>query len=266
MLTNHQKSHYARMRRNATPAIRALELARANDKPCYTSELIWSFRGNYWNKLSKDGYAWIENLQNAGLRFIAYADEIPYSGVEHSGWFIDEFQDEKMRGVVVQRQGKNGKPIFIYGYECPYNPETYFLAVAPDNWETGDFQDYETNPKENAGAKKAAFYADRMAESDAEESREYSEAYQDGCRLRQAFEDLPKQRANVFDKIRIALDYCRLADSPKSKQNALSLTQSALQAFESVKRERKSLFEELQNTRDSYDSRLLGSFNDGFAT
>lgn len=98
---------------------------------------------------------WIENTNSIGLRFVCYADQ-ELSYLRHNGYFADHFQDQILRGAVWQLPGRNGSPLYVYGYKDPNNEGAAHIEF-----------DY-TDDKRNA-----AEWADAMAEREAEQSREY---------------------------------------------------------------------------------------------
>ena len=132
----------------------------------------------YYNP-AKDGCRWIENPEN-GLRVKGYADEMAQR-MNHKGWFIDDFQSEVYRGQVFQLPARDGKPRFLAGYEDAHgNDAAYidFSAVFDDETE-------------------AAYAADRMAERDARETREYNEAWQAGSHYASLADDMKAEREDT---------------------------------------------------------------------
>lgn len=65
-----------------------------------------------------DSLRWIENTEAAGLRFVAWADEVKGAGVKHTGWHCTEenWTGETLRGGVWQLPGKGGAARLLYGY------------------------------------------------------------------------------------------------------------------------------------------------------
>lgn len=97
---------------------------------------------------------WVHN-PTLGLRFVGYADKILHT-IGHEGWFIDEFQDEVLRGVVYQLPSRNGRKRYAYGYEQSLDRVCAFLSFDPCDNEHD-----------------AARWADRMAELEAKAEWEY---------------------------------------------------------------------------------------------
>jgi len=83
-----------------------------------------------------------------------YCDEVEGVRIRHTGWFCDEYQDDKIRGIVARLPRGRG---FLAGW-------TMGTGMA-SGWE-GDV--YET-------AQDAARAADSLAENMAEKEREYQE-------------------------------------------------------------------------------------------
>lgn len=98
-------------------------------------------------------YAWVEKPEDVGLRFVNYADKIVR--LHHKGWFCDEFQDHVMRGVVYRLPHSRG---FVAGHSDPYRDGPAFLHLVL----AGDERD-------------AAFWADSIAQYEAEQEREYEQ-------------------------------------------------------------------------------------------
>lgn len=132
-------------------------------------------------KHGADVLRWIENTEAAGLRFVAWADEL--AGLRHTGWHCDDEGRETLRGGVWQTPGKAGAARLLYGYaefegRGEMNPGSAALCVSdvvtvPMRGEFGNLDETE-------GARDAARWADGLAESTAEDRRDYNAAYQAG--------------------------------------------------------------------------------------
>lgn len=115
-------------------------------------------------------YRWVENASD-GLRFVGEAHKIRGSGngnlpyfdralVDHTGWFIDHFQDQTVCGVVYQLPAsRKGESRYLPGVSDAYNDD---CAVIDFHSVTDDLTD-------------AIRWADSMAEHYAEAEREYQE-------------------------------------------------------------------------------------------
>lgn len=128
---------------------------------------------------------WVENASR-GLRLVGFADEItrdegPYRAVRHTGWFTDDDQTEKYRGVVYLLPSR-GEPRYVFGYADPNNDDCALLCFGEPENEKPD----------------AARAADRFAEIFAEEACAYSEAWQAGRRVEMINEEIAESRTNVL--------------------------------------------------------------------
>lgn len=128
-----------------------------------------------------DVLRWIESTEAAGLRFVAWADDV--AGLRHTGWNCDDEGRDSLRGGVWQLPGHDGAARLIYGYAefeggREMNPGSAALCVSdvvtvPMRGEFGNLDETE-------GARDAARWADGLAESTAEDRRDYDSAYQAG--------------------------------------------------------------------------------------
>ncbi len=121
---------------------------------------------------------WIEEA-HCLARSIRFCDDVAKS-IRHTGWFLDNFQDDKARGVVLALS--HGR--FLAGIADPYNFDTQ-AKQGPCIIETGRIFDDET---------KAAHVADDLAEECAENAREEFEADQQAQREEKAREDAEAAR------------------------------------------------------------------------
>lgn len=172
------------------PAGRALELAAPYALRPYSERPPQWFgaRGSVGAAFEAggDSLRWFEGTADAGLRFIGWSDELP-GGPEHSGWFMreDDWDSETLRGGVWQLPGRKGRARLVYGYAVfesggrrEMNPGSAAICVS-DILETEGPEDSEYI-RESDAARDAARYADRVAELQAEESRDYDAAWQKG--------------------------------------------------------------------------------------
>jgi len=100
-----------------------------------------------------------------------WADEIDGARIYHTGWFCDEYQDEKIRGIVVRL------------------PHGRFLA----GWSMGEGMASEVDGTIYTDVIEAARAADSEAEAAAEREREYQEQE----RERQEQEEAEAERAEA---------------------------------------------------------------------
>lgn len=192
------KDSYAYHRAYGQPAALALQLARADvsmGKRRYPSSLVspWNPR---FAAYGENHLRWIESTDRAGLRFVGFADDIV--SLRHTGWFIDEYQDEKYRGAVYQLAARKGESVFVYGYDDPNNPGAALLSF---DW-TADKED-------------AARWADSIAERAAEQEREYRAVYDARLAFDGAQIEAKKLRADALALIAEAKAKApALADAP----------------------------------------------------
>lgn len=189
---------YIDNRRKGMPALRAMAAARAKPSAWggYPSFLVG---GNVTRRPSRPQYAWIENPEMAGLRFVKYADEIAPRSIQHTGWYTSEHGDngENYRGAVYRLPHSRG---LIAGYEDPNNAPACFVELSL--WDSDD-------------GNGAAFAADRIAELEAESAREYNEAWQAGRRFEDLGEQISSARRSCLELIREAKEACKgISDMP----------------------------------------------------
>lgn len=60
---------------------------------------------------------WVENFFGRSHR---WCDQV-YRYIKHTGWYIDSFQDETARGLVIRITGRNGKEQFMAAIADPFN-------------------------------------------------------------------------------------------------------------------------------------------------
>lgn len=164
---------------------KSLQAARKRSRSiCYNSEFVPE-RQPY------EKYRWVEDIPS-GLRFKGKAHEIEVEGysrpiIEHTGWFLDEFQDETCWGVVVQLPaGRDHKPRFVPGYQLSYDEEA--SAVLDFHSTTEDLSQAIRN-------------ADYMARIISEQEREYHRIE----RIRSEIYDLTQLRVVLRDRVRLRI-------------------------------------------------------------
>lgn len=112
--------------------------------------------GDPWKiKGSSTELRYVENLTGY-FRNVEKASDI--IRMDHTGWYVDNFQDSTCHGIVVQLPARNGKPVYLYGVTDPWNKNTGMIAWRQSEW---------TDDK-----KEAARWADSQAEYYAEFCRE----------------------------------------------------------------------------------------------
>lgn len=118
-------------------------------------------------------------LATDGLRFVGYADDLAKRAIQHTGWFTDEYQEDKLRGVVYALPSRGGKPVYVSGYEGSYNEGCPCL----------DFSDLYDDKKD------AAIDADIIAERCAKREREYREASSARCQYDELGDSIEREIA-----------------------------------------------------------------------
>jgi hypothetical protein len=126
---------------------------------------------------------WIENVTD-GLRFVGYADEL--ARLDQSGWYLDDYCGETVRGAVWQLPGRHGAPLYVAGYADPWNDNAACLSF-----------DELTDDKAAA-----AQWADSIAERMAEAERDYQRAASAGFEFGELAEDIARRRREILDLLR----------------------------------------------------------------
>jgi len=222
-------------------------------------------------KQGGDSLRWIESTADAGLRFVAWADEL--ARLDHTGWFTDEFQSETLRGGVWQMPGRNGEARLLYGYaefegRGEMNPGSAALCVSdvirvPMRGEFGNLDETE-------GARDAARYADGLAESTAEDRRDYDSAYQAGRAAAELDGEALEARAELLPllgELR-ALRRAPVAGNVPAVCKALrSRVDSLLETISANRAERESAWggvEHLSAPHNAWRANLLEAWLAGF--
>ena len=161
-----------------------------------------------WGKLTEDGTCFVEDIGQAGLRFVAWADEICPRSIAHKGWYADSYQETTYRGAVLQMPARDGCASYIAAYASSND-----CAVGRKNWDVkafvldldghafigkrgGCYGEYEQATRD------AALAADGFAERDAEDGRDYDEAWRAGAEYRDVGEEITEARKTVIVLIR----------------------------------------------------------------
>ena len=206
-------------------------------------------RGAVWNPVfkmenSRRAVRWCEDTARAGLRFVAFADEIN-SFINHTGWFTDDdgYSGETLRGAVWQLPAHNGAARFVGGYIDPCNDGAALIDI--DVFEDESARDnYGENPRELDGAKDAARCADSLAEWCAEEQREHNRQWQASRDIENKREEIEAARVRHSHNVR---NY-GAHGTAKHVDNVLREDSASLRATVSeLVREIRALFSELPN-------------------
>lgn len=172
---------------------------------------------------STERYRWVENASK-GLRYVGKSSEI--IKLRHTGWYVDNFQDETVHGKVFQLPARNGSPQYIPAVNDPCNDDAYVM----------DFHSV-TDDKEDA-----ARWADHMAERYAEDAR-IDQAKQDAeIRL----EEIETEITDIYqDFRRIAKELRANCDAVKGIAVVRELVKEKWQAtkehIRKLKREQKRI-------------------------
>jgi hypothetical protein len=204
---------------------------------------------------ASDNYAWIENTDSAGLRFVGYADEIVRGrAIDHKGWFTNEFAYETYRGAVWQLPGRKGVARFIAGYQDPNNADAAFVDLDIIFNESEYMLRrldhggpvYATQENANEQAKKdAAFRADSIAQRNAEREWEYNEGWQAGARWADLAEQISTTRQETLDllsEMKVERK-AREATAPEICATLRNAVARALRDIEKMREERAELFD-----------------------
>lgn len=182
----HVASHYLYFRKvRGMGASKALEAAKELPATYVKGKGYYGPKGGFGAVMERHGdkLRWTESTPDAGLRFVGWSDELTRLG--HNGWFTypDGEPGDTLRGGVWQLPGRNGEALLIPGYaEFDGRDETNegsaclcFSAIIRQ-----PMRDVYGNLDETDGARDAARYADGIAESMAEDERDYREVYARG--------------------------------------------------------------------------------------
>ena len=126
---------------------------------------------------------WIENATD-GLRFVGYANEL--ARLDHTGWYLDDYCGETVRGAVWQLPGRHGAPLYVAGYADPWNDNAACISF-----------DALSDDKATA-----AQWADAIAERMAEAERDYQRAASAGFEFGELAEDIARRRREILDLLR----------------------------------------------------------------
>jgi len=255
----------------ATLALHAARLDVANNRDKYPSSLIYTgySSGKPFEAYGSKHMRWIENPRSAGLRFVGYAHELVR--MDHTGWFVDNDQNEVVRGVVFQIAGRGRKPLFIAGYEDWNNGKadsngpvcldfgTIFEGEAPEWNVKYRYWSWTDSAKDHDGAREAARRADSIAERVGEQERAYQAAWQAGNRYGQLSEEVKTTRRSIIAAIK-ELRVARSAlNNDQSKYGTLcGLVRSKVESMLEDIREARGEMEKLKS--GEYVSEWLPGF------
>lgn len=128
---------------------------------------------------------WVENISK-GLR--VYKAHEANRGIKHTGWFVDEWQDATVHGLVVQLparkdSGGGGSEMYYPGVSDAWNDDCGVLDFDPSMC-TSDL-------------KQCALWADQMAQEWAEKELEYQRV--ESARIQQEEQEQENARENALE-------------------------------------------------------------------
>lgn len=222
----------------------------------------------------RDRFRWIENTEAAGLRFVAWADEVKGAGVDHTGWYCTEenWTGETLRGGVWQLPGKGGASRLLYGYaefegRGEMNPGSAALCVSDvvsvptvDDWR-GDL----IGADETADA---ARWADGVAESVAEDRRDYDSAYQAGRKAAErdnAALEARRELLPLLGELRALRRSAAAGTVPASCKALRSAVDSLLETISSKREKRDSAWADVWSaSREAWADGFMDESEGGF--
>lgn len=156
----------------------------------------WFARGPQHGAPDKAGVRWIENADSI-MRRVGFADEVARSEgsrrVEHLGWWThDEGIGELFVGVVYQLTGRDGSPRYVAGYEHCETTRKRERA----NMTEGAWLDCSRIYSEKLEAAQAA---DGIAESEAENERDYQAAAGAGFHVAELLGEIQRERVAALE-------------------------------------------------------------------
>lgn len=138
--------------------------------PSYVPGGIW--RPGFSNPVQAGKLQWIEHPESH-FRFVGLVHKINSPAqVDHTGWFLDDFEHETVSGVVYQLTGRNGGDRYLAGYADPWNTDKDGHGPALMQMEIIE------------SLEDAIRAADGLAETMAENERDYQTAHRAGREAR----------------------------------------------------------------------------------
>lgn len=182
------------------------------------------------------GERWIENASK-GLRVVGLAYEVARANyrprlIKHTGWYIDEYQDETVSGAVLQLPARKGMPQYLAALADPFNDDAYNV----------DFSETFDDPCE------AAMRADGMSERYAELEREFQREESAKQRIEDISEELTANRKETLD---ILAERKALLRHSAGIAKYRSLCAAIVSRVESLLETRSELFSERETLRES---------------
>lgn len=180
-----------------------------------------------WNpayaiKDSNSVMRWCEDTNEAGLRFVGFCDDILPRSISHSGWFIDNYESETIRGAVWQLPTRHGKECFLAGYWDPFNGE----PMAHIDMEVEHCKE------------EAARSADNLCEYVAEDMRRYSQIDSNEQRIEELLEEITTLRIEHSELVRGYRKYLATDEFLRNEyhRRAMALQSDVRELVEKIKK------------------------------
>ena len=203
-------------------------------------EYIYNPRIENTSKFDSSHKRFIENTEKAGLREVGAAHEIvtrntSHCPIDHTGWFIDNYECETIAGYVWQLPARKGQPVYVVGYKDNNNEgaalidfEAIYGAYGGDEY------------KESDELRDAARAADSMAQYAAEKEREYQRQYEREQRIESIAEEIASERASIRALI-ADIRKAQLDDVPAICATLKGAIRNGLHAITELRSERDTL-------------------------
>jgi hypothetical protein len=197
----------------------------ANGKARYPATRGGMRGGTDW-KLGNDNVFWCEQ-PDSYLRRVGFADECGLRSIRHNGWYMsdDNWTGETARGVVFQLPGRDRKPRFISGIADPNNEGCAVLSLEI----FGEKED-------------AARNADSLAETYADNERDYQRAWRAGQEYSELGETISEARGECLALIaEVKANRAGIAKTPRICKLLREHIASYQRHTKSARRKRKEL-------------------------
>lgn len=230
----------------------------------------------------KTGLTWIENPTSIGLRFVGWSNDLRGNSRNSNYGFYSQHEDcsECYRGAVYQFPARKGRAVYVVGYREGSTGKSFKDWVDTSTGKKNDPNGpaclelsrliYGDRINYNAGTDNvdlcdAAIQADSIAEHEAEESREYDQAWQAGREYADLGEEVAHHRRDALALITeikaVRLGVAHLEEEKSISIPAISATlrehvQSHISDIRDARKKRAEL-------ADSVWRDYHGAFNDG---
>lgn len=149
----------------------------------------------------RDGLRWADDPGAVGLRFVGFADDLVGRGIEHRGWYTDaDGFGEVVRGAVYQLPARDGRARYLAAYREGSDGRRGWADTAePGAAAIACREVFETERGGDAveAVWEAARRADSIAETTAEQQREYNEAWQAAMEWRDLGDSIASARTEA---------------------------------------------------------------------